>query len=93
MNQLMGAEQFDGIRKIWDETTNEYWYAVVDVLEMLHVAQQGDGLQGLAEAHLVGQDGAVLPLDLRARHALAVCTALDQLSEARKEVGRIVRPG
>lgn len=33
--KLQPIEEFEGIRKVWDEDTKEYWFAVVDVIELL----------------------------------------------------------
>ena len=35
MTQLEPFEPFETIRKVWDEKTDEWWYAIVDVIEIL----------------------------------------------------------
>ena len=36
MNQIEEFQPFnEGIRKVWDTETGEWWYAVVDMIEML----------------------------------------------------------
>jgi hypothetical protein len=40
MNQMETLDPFDErIRKVWDEGKNEWWYAVVDVIEVLTETQ------------------------------------------------------
>ena len=34
MNQIQSME-FEGIRRVWDDETKEWWYAVVDIVEVL----------------------------------------------------------
>ena len=34
-NSLQNIEQFETIRKVWDEEKSEWWYAIIDVIESL----------------------------------------------------------
>jgi hypothetical protein len=37
-NDLQPINQYDGIRRVWDKTTNRWWFAVVDVVHVLSEA-------------------------------------------------------